>query len=69
MIRRRLIRFGDVLFLDSQKRQFNKIGWPYIGPTIMTNENIVGLNSKALVLIESNEMYTWILEAKAVMEP
>ena len=36
-MRRNLIRFGDVLFLDSQKRQFNKLGWPYIGPAIMTN--------------------------------
>ena len=67
-MRRNLIRFGDVLFLDSQQR-YLKNGWPYIGPIIMTNKNKVGLTCEAVVLSESNEKYAWILKAQAVMEP
>ena len=29
-----LIRFGDILFLDAQRRYMNKPGWPYIGPVV-----------------------------------
>ena len=68
-MRRNLIRFGDILFLDSSKRQLNKIGWPYIGPAVMTNEWRVRTVSEAVVLSESIAMYTWILQAMAVMEP
>lgn len=67
-MRRNLIRFGDVLFLDYQKRQFNKLGWPYIGPAIMTNNHTIGVTSEAVVLTESIEMYAWILKAQSVIE-
>ena len=67
-MRQNLVRYGNVLFLDSQKRQFNKTGWPYIGPAIMTNDNKVGVTSESIVLIESIEMYTWILQVMAIME-
>eukprot|EP00978_Attheya_sp_CCMP212_P038429 scaffold190503_cov58-Attheya_sp.AAC.2 len=33
-MRQDLIRFGNILFLDSQKCQFNTPGWPYIGPCV-----------------------------------
>ena len=33
-MKRMLLQYGDILFLDAQKRQFNKMCWPYIGPVI-----------------------------------
>ena len=30
-MRKDQIRFGDVLFLDAQKRQYNQWGFPYCG--------------------------------------
>jgi hypothetical protein len=37
-LRRDLIQFGSCLFLDSQKRQYNIVGWPYIGPVVKDSE-------------------------------
>ena len=48
-----LIRFGDVMFLDAQKRQYNKLCWPYIGPVVKTNENqIRGVVWQNLLLLQ-----------------
>ena len=30
-MRQDLLRFGNILFLNSQKRQFNSMNWPYEG--------------------------------------
>eukprot|EP00957_Ditylum_brightwellii_P044767 3395457-Ditylum_brightwellii.AAC.1 len=38
-MREDLVFFGDILFLDAQKRDYNEPGWPYIGPCIRDNEN------------------------------
>ena len=38
-MRYNLIRYGNIMLLDSQKRQYNRLGWPHIGPVIQTNEN------------------------------
>ena len=40
-MREDLVRFGDIMFLDAQKRDYNQPGWPYIGPCIKDNENHV----------------------------
>ena len=29
-----LLRYGNIIFLDGQKRRYNKMNWPYIGPII-----------------------------------
>jgi hypothetical protein len=33
-----LVRFGNVLFLDAQQRQFNSSGFPYISPVLHDDE-------------------------------
>ena len=38
-MRKLLLRYGNILSLDAQKRQFNNMGWPYIGPVVKTNDN------------------------------
>ena len=37
-MKKRLLQYGDILYLDAQKRQYNKMGWPYIGPIVKTND-------------------------------
>jgi hypothetical protein len=41
-MRQDLLRFGDALFLDSQKQQFNAMNWPYIGPCVKDQDMKVG---------------------------
>ena len=33
-MRYNLLRYGNVMFIDGQKRKYNKLNWPYIGPVI-----------------------------------
>ena len=68
-MRNMLLQYGDILFLDSQNRQFNKLGWPYIGPAIKTSNNKVGVTAESVVLVEDMNMYQWVLESMALMEP
>ena len=36
-----LLQYGNIIFLDTQKRQYNKMCWSYIGLVVKTNENCV----------------------------
>ena len=56
-----LIRFGNCLFLDSQKRQYNVAGWPYIGPVVKDSEMQVRCVAECICLEESHRMYVWIV--------
>ncbi len=64
-----LVRYGDVLFLDAMKRDYNRPGWPYIGPCVKDNENMVRVTAECICIAESHAMYQWILEAMEDMEP
>ena len=33
-MRYNLIRYGNIMFIDGQKRKYNKLNWPYIGPVV-----------------------------------
>ena len=48
-----LLQYGDMLVLDAQKWLFNKIGWPYIGITMKTKKNTLGVTSEYVVLVEN----------------
>eukprot|EP00978_Attheya_sp_CCMP212_P035711 scaffold157131_cov71-Attheya_sp.AAC.1 len=67
-MRQDLIRFGNILFLDSQKRQFNTPGWPYIGPCIKDANMKVRNVAESICLEESHRMYKWVLEVMCEME-
>ena len=60
-MRQNSIRFGDVLFLDAQQRQFNSSGFPYISPCMVDDEGTVCQGCEAIVVEETIEMYAWIL--------
>ena len=60
-MRSNLVRFGDVLFLDAQKRQHNEYAWPYIGPCIKDHEMCIGVVCESIVISEDLYTYAWIL--------
>jgi hypothetical protein len=64
-----LLRFGNCLFLDSQKRQYNTMGWPYIGPVIKDSEMKVRCVAESICVEESHRMYVWITQMLSEMEP
>ena len=68
-MRRTLLQYGDIVFLDAQKRQYNKMCWPYIGPVVKTNENKIRCVGESIVITESNSIYNWVIESIADMEP
>jgi len=55
------IRYGDLLFLDCKKKDMNRLYWPYIGPTIINNENKIGVVVESLCIDELEETYSFVL--------
>ena len=68
-MRNRMLRHSDIVFLDCQKRQYNKHGWVYIGPCIKDHENRIGTIIKSIVIEESIDAYCWVLSSMMCMEP
>lgn len=64
-----LIRFGDILFLDSQKRQYNVANWPYIAPVVKDENMKVRVACESICCEESHKLYAWVLEEMTKMEP
>ena len=69
MMRSNLLRFGDILFLDAQKRGHNSYNWPYIGPVIKDHNLKIGLVAESIVISEDLDTYAWILRSMSQMEP
>jgi len=63
------IRYGDLLFLDCKKKDMNRLYWPYIGPTIVNNENKIGVVVESLCIEESDDTYSFVLASLQDMEP
>jgi hypothetical protein len=68
-MRHDLLCFGDALFLDSQKQQFNAMNWPYIGPCVKDQDMKVWVVTKSICVEESTRMYAWVIQMMHVMEP
>ena len=68
-MRSNLLRYGDIFFLDAQKRAFNAMGWPYIGIALFNNEMMVCVCCEAICQSETIEMYTWIILTIMLLEP
>ncbi len=64
-----LLRYGNIMFLDGQKRRYNKMNWPYIGPIIKNSNNGISVVSEAIVTSEDIDTYTWIFKAMVSIEP
>ena len=68
-MRQNLLRYSSIMFLDAQKRQMNKMGWPYIGPVIINNKRRVQTCCEAIVTSEDIDTYSWIMKSMASIEP
>ena len=64
-----LIRYGDVMFLDAQKNEYNHFGWPYIGITLMNGSNRICVCTEAIVTSEDLNVYAWILKTMSELVP
>ena len=59
------LQYGDIIFLYCQMRQYNKIGWPYIGPAVKSSNNKICVTSESVVLTEDIATYKWIILMQA----
>ena len=69
MMKKRLLRFGTVLFVDYMKRKYNKESWPYCGPVILDGNNEIGVVGESLNLSESLDGYFFVLSSIFEMVP
>ena len=68
-LRYNLLRYGNIMFIDWQKRKYNKLNWPYIGPVIKNSDNCIGVTCNAIVTTEDTDTYTCIFKAMVSIEP
>ena len=69
IMRRTILQYGNTLFLDAQKRQYNKICWPYIGLVVKTSKHRIRCIGEFNVITEDNDMYKPFAEYIVDMEP
>ena len=67
-MRYNLVRYGNIMFLDSQSRQYNRLGWPYIGPVVKTNQDKIAVACEGIVTSESIVTYVWVLKSMESIE-
>ena len=68
-MKKNVLKYDDVLFLDMQKRQINDFNWPYCS-VMMTNGDKPGVSAcESIVCEESTQMYVWLLKSILEMEP
>ena len=68
-MRYNLLRFGNIMFIDGQKRKYNQLNWPYIGPVVKNSDNRIGVTCEAIVTTEDIDTYTWIFKSMMSIEP
>ena len=68
-MKKRLIRYGAILFIDAQKRDYNHFGWPYIGITIKDGTNQIGVCCESIVTTEALDVYEWLLRSMCEIVP
>ena len=64
-MRKNLICYGHMMFLDAQMRAFNQLCWSYIGIVVINNLNRICLCCEAIVIQEILEVYVWLLRMLA----
>jgi hypothetical protein len=64
-----LLHYGDIIFLDAQKRCINELNWGYIAPAIKDSEYRTGVAAESILLEESFEFYIFVLSSMVEIEP
>ncbi len=68
-MKKRLIRYGRLLFLDFQKRQYNKVNWPYLGPVVIDSDMQIAVIAESLFVCECLDGYYFVLKSLFEMVP
>ena len=68
-MRRDLLRFSDMLYIDMRKTCVNDVGWNYFGPTVLDENLKVRVVAECLCCTEDLGMYAWGLSNLEVFEP
>jgi hypothetical protein len=55
--------------MDAMKWEYNDLAWPYIGPTVKDGEMKIRQVLECICIEEKLEMYQFVLESSADMEP
>ena len=67
-MRQHLLQYGDILFLDAQNRQYDRLCCLYIGLIVKTNKNIISVVVGKIILNENISTYHWIIKPIVDME-
>jgi hypothetical protein len=67
-MRTNLLRYGNVLFLDSMKKEYNKLAWPYIGPTVKDGEMKIRQVAECIAIEEKLDIYQFVIESLTSIE-
>ncbi len=68
-MKERLIRYGRLLFLDFQKRQYNKVNWPYCGPVVLDSDLQICVVAESFFVAECIDGYVFALKSMFKMVP
>ena len=63
------ICFGDVIFLDTQKRQYNEWEFPYYTFTMVDYDNTVAMSSGTIYTEEMHDGYRQMIQNTQKLEP
>jgi hypothetical protein len=63
-----LLRYGDVLFLDTMMKDYNVFGWPYMGPTVKDGEMKIRQVAECIAIEETLENYQFVIQTMASIE-
>ena len=64
-----LLRYGNVFFLDSMKKEFNDMAWPYIGPTVKEGKMKIHQVAECIGIEENFDVYQFVLQSLESIEP
>jgi hypothetical protein len=67
-MRTNLLRYGDVLFLDTMMKEYNVLGWPYMGPTVKDGEMKIRQVAECIAIEEKLEIYHFVVQSMADIE-
>ena len=62
IMRYNLLRYGNIILIDSQKKQYNSSGLPYIDPVINNCENKLCVTAEDIITSEDINMYTLMFD-------
>jgi hypothetical protein len=66
-MRTNLLRYGDVIFLDTMMKEYNDLGWPYMGIYVKDGEMKVCQVSECIAIEEKLDIYQFVPQSMAMI--